>query len=88
MEVLRWIGLALAVLGVLSAMSRVFWVGQARLTAVETASAEHFKQSEEHYDHESDDDTHWTKRERNALTTVIGKMDGKLDKILLNGHGK
>ena len=86
MDAIRWIGLGLAVLGALAAIGRVFWVGQARLKAVEDASAKHFKQSEEHYSHEADDDKHWTKRERDALTASLKDISDDVKAIRKNGQ--
>ena len=80
----KWIAIGFTMLVTVLGIAKMFGWDSHRLKSLEGGQEKLFGQSKEHYEHTGDEDAHWTKREREQLTSDID--NGKdVRKILENG---
>ena len=84
----KWVAIGFTMLVTVLGIAKMFGWDSHRLKSLEDGQTKLFGQSKDHFEHTSDEDAHWTKREREQLTSDIGKIAAKCDEIIKFGLRK
>lgn len=83
----QWIGLVVTVAGLVVSGAVLWGVMSERVTNLKADTVRALDQSKQHYEHEANEDAHWTKREREALNKKLDEIHNELQALSRRFYG-